>query len=72
MSPRKRKRSARDLELLEVSKIFPESYRIGASSGEAMAMLVRRGFRPESTNTALPFPEKMEDECRERLADARQ
>jgi len=38
-------------------------------SGEAMAMLARRGFRPEPSRPDLPFPKDLEGEPAERLTE---
>lgn len=65
----KRKRSAHEIELHAVQSRPLEVPTPPAS--EAIAMLVRRGFRPEPTPLDAPFPVSpidMDERCAERLA----
>ncbi len=64
----RRKRSARQQELLEVSSRVREPEAVPEPSGEVMAMLIRRGFRPEISRPALPFPEEMGEDLLDRFA----
>ena len=53
-SARKRRRSARQLEDLAAAAEPPRPAPV-LPPGEAVAMLVRRGFRPSATSADLPF-----------------
>lgn len=68
MPPQRKKRSARELELDAVSAEFHEPKVKEAPAGEALAMLVRRGFHPESVKADLPFPEEMDEASADRFA----
>lgn len=67
MTPPGKKRSARELELDAVSDKSPGPEAKEAPAGEAVAMLVRRGFRPESAKTDLSFPEGINDASADRF-----
>ena len=69
MPPQRKKRSARDLEIHEVSASPPAPPKRLASSNEALSMLLRRGFHPESVRSELPFPENMDKVSADRFAD---
>ncbi|MBN2318060.1 MAG: hypothetical protein JXR49_03250 [Acidobacteria bacterium] len=68
MTPPGKKRSARELEMDAVSDKSSGLEVKEAPAGEAMAMLVRRGFRPESMKADLSFPEETDDASADRFA----
>jgi hypothetical protein len=69
MPPQRKKCSARELEILEASASPPESSRRQVPSNEALAMLVRRGFHPESAGSVSPFTGKVDDLSEDRFAE---
>jgi hypothetical protein len=64
----KRKPGARELELGAASAAPPKAAALPAPAGEAMAMLVRRGFRPEKTAGDIPFPRQLDSQVEEKLS----
>jgi hypothetical protein len=60
--------TARDLELRAVGAL-PAPRLLLPPGGEALAMLVRRGFQPTVAPLDLPFPADLEGEAAERLAE---
>jgi len=64
----KRKPGARELELGAASAAPLKRAAAAVPSGEAIAMLVRRGLRPEKSPADLPFPYHLEEECAEKLS----
>lgn len=60
--------SAREIESLAVSELPLRQHAPAASTGEALAMLVRRGFRPVETRPDLPFPQDLGREAADQLA----
>lgn len=69
MPPDKKKRSARELELMEVASRARKTGTVSSPPNEVLAMLVRRGFRPESVPPDLPFPAKMDQTSIARFAE---
>jgi len=66
----KRRQNVRELELRAAAAASPG--RLGASvptGGEAMAMLIRRGLRPERAAGDVPFPQPFEGEAADRFSD---
>jgi hypothetical protein len=64
----KKKLSARDLEFSAVSAAPSYAPAPKAPVGEAMAMLVRRGLRPQPAVADLPFPNPPDEALAERLS----
>ena len=65
----KKKYGARELELAAASAAAPKTGAPAALAGEVMAMLSRRGFRPERTAGDVPFPPQIDESLAERIAD---
>jgi hypothetical protein len=63
----KRKPGVRELELAAALAAPPKSAPLPRRC-EAMAMLVRRGFRPEGTEVDVPFPLPLEEGLAEKLS----
>ncbi len=61
--------AAHELESLAVKEQPSSRPQPAASCGEAIAMLVRRGFQPLVTQPDLPFPQDLDSTVAERLAD---
>ena len=61
--------TARELETAAATARPPRPQKAFLSSGEAMGMLVRRGLRPNKTRLDTPFPEDLEEETADRLAE---
>jgi hypothetical protein len=57
----KRKPGARELELGAAAAAPPKTAVLRPPNGEALAMLVRRGFRPERTAADVPFPPELDE-----------
>jgi hypothetical protein len=69
MPPQKRKRSARELEIHEVTADIPGEAPVRrAPSSEVMGMLVRRGLNPETASAGIPFPEGTADAALDRIS----
>ncbi len=64
----KKKRTARELEIEAAQWRPPRTSEIALPSGEAMAMLVRRGLKPEKTVGDVPFPPDLREEAADRLS----
>ncbi len=64
----KRKRNARELEYTAATAVPPEVPAIEVPDGEAMAMLARRGLRPEKTSGDVPFIQPLDELLADRLA----
>jgi len=64
----KRKPGARELEFGEVAALQPKAGPLPLPAGEALAMLARRGFRPERSAGDAPFPQPLEAAAEEKLA----
>jgi hypothetical protein len=65
------RRTARELEEAAAAEPAPSSRpRVAAPSGEAVAMLVRRGFAPSFTAPDVPFDPELPEPEAERLAAA--
>ena len=58
----KKKLTAREIETEAAGAPPPPSHRDPVPPGEAMAMLVRRGWHPRKTHLDLPFPHDFEPE----------
>jgi hypothetical protein len=65
----KKRRSAEELESRAAAAGAPQKYLAPAFAGEAMAMLVRRGLRPEKTGRDLPFPHELDDRTADRISE---
>ncbi len=65
----KKKRTASDLEFEAAQDRSPKGSEIAVPAGEAMAMLVRRGFRPETTLGDVPFPQDFSGDRADRLSE---
>lgn len=65
----KKKSSARDLELHAVLAVPPKIRESVEPKGEAMAMLFRRGLRPEKTPRDLPLPQPPEDSLADKFSE---
>ncbi|MGD0101985.1 MAG: hypothetical protein ABSC60_16725 [Acidobacteriota bacterium] len=65
----KRKPGVRELELGAASAVPPKALHLSPPTGEAMAMLARRGLRPEKTTGDLPFPAQLEEHVAARLSE---
>jgi hypothetical protein len=65
----KRKTGARELEFGAASAAPPKAFRLPPPAGEAMAMLVRRGLRPEKTAGDVPFPAQLEEQVAAGLSE---
>ncbi len=63
-----KKRTAAELERQAAASGPPPSH-VVLPPGDALAMLVRRGFRPEETVADLPFPRDLAQAAVERLAE---
>jgi hypothetical protein len=57
----KRKPGARELELGAAAAAPPKTAVFRPPNGEALAMLIRRGFRPEGTAADVPFPPDLDE-----------
>ncbi len=64
----KRKRNARELESSAAAALLPETPEIKTPDSEAMAMLARRGLRPEKTTGEVPFVQPLDELLSDRLA----
>jgi hypothetical protein len=64
----KKRLSAQELEFKEVSCSTPKAVP-AVPGGEAMAMLVRRGLKPERFSGDLPFPGQFDEAWAERVSD---
>jgi hypothetical protein len=65
----KRKSGARELEI-EAALAVPRKNGISAvPEGEAMAMLARRGLRPEKTAGDVPFPPQLDEVLSDRISE---
>jgi hypothetical protein len=64
----RRKRSVQELELSAVAAAPQKAAASGAMSGEVIAMLVRRGLRPERSVGDVPFPQPFDSESADRLS----
>jgi hypothetical protein len=60
--------SAREMEIAAAADRPPRTQGAPLPRGEALAMLVRRGFRPTKARLDVPFPEDLEPETAQRLA----
>lgn len=58
----KKKLTAREMETTAAAAPPPRIYGVPVPAGEAMAMLVLRGWRPQKTRLDLPFPPDLEPE----------
>ncbi len=65
----KRKLTARDLEIKAIHDRPPKASSNLVPSGEAMAMLARRGLKPEKTVGDVPFPHDLMGETADRLSE---
>jgi hypothetical protein len=66
----KKRRSAEELEASAAAvRPQPKELLTPAFSGEAMAMLARRGLRPERTDRDLPFPNELDDRTADMLSE---
>jgi hypothetical protein len=63
----RKKSSIRELERHAVLAVPPKPLSFPAATGEAMAMLSRRGLRPEITSGDVPFPQSIEGALAEKL-----
>jgi hypothetical protein len=64
----KKRRNAQELELREVAATQSASLFVPVPGGEAMAMLARRGLRPERSKEDLPFPRRLDEQTADGLA----
>lgn len=64
----KRKLSAYEQEIRSAAAAPLQTSGTAVPCGEAMAMLVRRGLRPEKTSGDVPFPQPVEDPLAEALS----
>jgi hypothetical protein len=64
----KEKLSAQEREFNAVAVMQPRHSPIAAPVGEAMAMLVRRGLRPQRSEGDLPFPPGLDEQTADRIA----
>jgi hypothetical protein len=62
-------RTACELEIKAAAARPPKIQRTPSPCGEAMAMLVRRGLRPQTTSPDVPFPADIPDEIADRLSE---
>lgn len=71
MSPsiRKARRTACQLEIQAAAARLPKIQHVISPCGEALAMLARRGLRPETTRPDVPFREDIAEEIAERLSE---
>lgn len=60
--------SAREIELAAAAEPSRETRGAAPPRGEALAMLVRRGFRPSQAKLDVPFPDNLESDVAERLS----
>lgn len=65
----KKKRTAREIETEAAVAAPPRACGMPVPAGEAMAMLVRRGWRPQKTRPDLPFPSDLEPEAAGAISD---
>jgi hypothetical protein len=65
----RKKTGAYELELRAASEVPSRMPACGRSDGEAMAMLVRRGLRPEQTPGDVPFEQPLKDSEADRLSE---
>jgi hypothetical protein len=65
----KKAQTAREMETAAAAARPPRPRRALLPSGEAMAMLMRRGLRPSKSHLDIPFPEDLEGETADRLAE---
>lgn len=63
----KKKASVRELELRASCRRMPQKPVLERPAGEAIAMLVRRGLRPETTPGDVPFEQPPDDALADRL-----
>jgi hypothetical protein len=60
--------TAREIEIAAAADRRSTARKARLPGGEAMAMLVRRGFRPTKARLDIPFPCDLEEEAAERLS----
>jgi hypothetical protein len=65
----KRKLSAHELESNAAAAVLPRAAAMSIPSGEAIAMLARRGLRPQKTVRDVPFPLPPDDQLADRLSE---
>jgi hypothetical protein len=65
----KKPRTAREMEIAAAADRRSRARGVPVPCGEALAMLVRRGFRPTKARPEVPFPENLEPETVQRLAE---
>ncbi|MEJ2007953.1 MAG: hypothetical protein P8Z30_07320 [Acidobacteriota bacterium] len=68
-NPMKKARTAREMEIAAAAARPPRPQKVLLPAGEAMAMLARRGLRPGKARFDIPFPEHLEQEKAEQLAE---
>ncbi|HYV66231.1 MAG TPA: hypothetical protein VE964_08300 [Myxococcales bacterium] len=68
MGPVRKRLTAREMET-RAAAAQPVTRFAPLPEGEALAMLARRGFRPELSRPDLPFPKDIDGEAAERLAE---
>ncbi len=61
-------RTACELEIEAAASPPPKADLMPSPCGEAMAMLIRRGLRPEMARLDVPFPEDIAEDAAERLS----
>ena len=64
-----KRRTAPEIESLAVTERPLKRRVLAGSTGEALAMLMRRGFRPLTTRSDLPFPKDLGRETADQLAE---
>jgi len=65
----KKPHTAREIEIAAACDKRPGPREVPLPCGETLAMLARRGFRPTQARLDVPFPENLEPETAERLAE---
>jgi hypothetical protein len=65
----KKLRTAREMEIAAAADRRPRSRGVPLPGGEALAMLVRRGFRPTKARLDVPFPENLQEKTAQRLSE---
>jgi hypothetical protein len=65
----KQKQSAQELEFRAVAATRPRSSSMTTPACEAMAMLARRGLRPEISEGDYPFPRGMDEQTADRISE---